>query len=135
MEIFGKLFGSKGMSKKDLIKNMVRKRVQNDPITKKLGIDVDALSDLELMGLPEATIVTIVETYCTMKRQANLPDEDIFEAIEAHRSMFGDTGTMPSSLTLPSYIKYRLGLEHSHGVPISTKFIDEAIEEAKKFFT
>lgn len=130
--IFGKLFG-KGMSKEELIKNLVRKRVQNDPIAKMLG-EVDELSELELLGLPEATIVTIVETYCMTKRQTNLHDEEIFEAIEAHRSMLGDSGKMPSPLTLSSYIKYRLGLEHSHGAPISNKFVDEAIEEAKKFF-
>lgn len=134
MRIFGKLFG-KGMSKEKLIKSLVRKRIQDDPFAKVLGIDVDALSDLELMGLPEATIVTIVETYYMMKHQENLPDEEIFEVIEAHRSiMSGDTGTMPSPLMLSSYIKYRLSLEHSHGVPISSKFVDEAIEEAKRFF-
>jgi len=133
MGIFKKLFDG-GMSKENLIKKLVRKRLQNDPIAKMLG-NVDDLSDLELMGLPEATIVTIIETYCTMKHQANLPDDEIFEAIEAHRSMFGDKGEMPSPLTLSSYIKYRLGIEHSHGAPISSKFIDEAIGETKRFFT
>jgi hypothetical protein len=131
--IFGKLFG-KGMSKEDLIKNLVRKRIQNDPIAKMLG-NVDDLPDSVLMGLPEATIVTIVETYCVMKQQANLPDEVILEAIEAHRSTFGDTGTIPSLPTLSSYIKYRLSLEHPHGASISNTFVDKAIDEAKKFFT
>ena len=117
----------------ELIKNLVKKRVQNDPIASTLG-DIDSLSETMLMGLPEATIMTIVETYCMMKRQGNLPDEEIFEAIEAHRSMLGDTGTIPSPLTLSSYIKYRLGLEHSHGAPLRSKFVDKAIEEAKRFF-
>ena len=48
--------------------------------------------------------------------------------------MFGDAGIMPSPLTLSTYIKYRLSLEHSHGIPISDEFVDEAIEEAKGFF-
>jgi hypothetical protein len=63
-----------------------------------------------------------------------MSDQEIFEAIEAHRSMFDDKGIMPSPLTLSSYIKYRLEVEHSHGVPISSEFIDEAIDIASGVF-
>ncbi len=121
------------MSKEVLIKNLLRKRIQNDPIAKMLG-NVDDLSTVQLMSLPEATIVTIVETYYMMKRQSNSTDEGILEAVEEHRSMFGDKGTMPSPLTLSSYIKYRLNIEHSQGILINSKFVDEAIEEAIKCF-
>lgn len=131
MGILGRLFG-RGVSKEKLIRNLARKRVQSDPTL--ADVDVDGIGSVLLMGLPEATIVCIVETYWIMKRQGNLSDEEILEAIEAHRSMLGEAGTMPSPLKLSSYIKYRLSLEHSHGAPISIKFVDEAIEEANSVF-
>lgn len=80
------------------------------------------------MGLTEARIVTIVETYWQLGNQG-LSDKEIFEAIENHRAIMG-AGTIPSPLTLSTYIKYRVGLEHSGIAPISETFIDEAIKEA-----
>jgi hypothetical protein len=87
------------------------------------------------MGLPEATIVTIVESYCMMKDMTTKSDKEILESIERHRKiLFPESGPMPSPLTLSNYIKYRLNIEHSHGVPISNKFIDDAIEAANKVY-
>ena len=69
------------------------------------------------MGLPEATIVSIVETYWMMEHQTKFSDKEILEAIERHRQiLFPESGPMSSPLTLSNYIKYRLHIEHSHGV-------------------
>ena len=95
--------------------------------------NINSLSESVLMGLPEATIVTIVETYWQLKGQG-VSEEEILEKIENHRASLGDSGTLPSQLTLSNYIKYRLKLEHSQGAPISSAFIDEAIQEANEAF-
>lgn len=124
--------GPVNLNKIELIKNLAKMRVQNDPIASMLG-NIDSLSETMLMGLPEATIVTIVETYWQLRNQ-ELSDKEILEAIENHRASFGDAGTLPSQLTLSNYIKYRVRLEHSHGAPISDNFIDEAIQEATETF-
>jgi hypothetical protein len=132
-EGLGTLFHGVSANKIELIRNLVKNRIQNDPIASMLG-DIDSLSETELMGLPEATLVTIVETYWQLKNQG-LSDEEILEAIERHRASFLDSGKLPSQLTLSNYIKYRIGLEHSHGIPISDDFIEEAIKQATKAFT
>lgn len=124
--------GTTNAEKIELIKTLAKKRVQNDPIASMLG-DIDELSKTMLMGLPEATIVTIVETWAILKIQG-VREEDILKRIEAHRASFGDYGDLPKPLTLENYIKYRLDLEHRHGAHISEEFIDYAIEVAKQQF-
>jgi len=116
----------------ELIRNLTKKRVENDPIASMLG-DIDSLPETMLMGLPEATIVTIVETWAILRKQG-MGEEEILRRIEDYRASFGDYGDLPKPLTLQNYIKYRLGLEHAHGAPISEEFIDYAIEAAKQTF-
>ena len=129
----------------ELIRNLAKTRVQNDPVASMSGDvasilrDIDSLPEIELMGLPEATIITIVKTYWQLKTEG-LSDEKIFEAIENHRARFDDdTAILPSQLTLSNYIKYRVRLEH-HGdsiirdnlIDISDDFVDEAIKETRR---
>jgi len=87
------------------------------------------------MGLPEGTIVSIVETFWVMKSQTNASDKEILEAIERHRkTLFPESDSVPSPLTLSNYIKHRLNVEHLHGVPISNKFVDECIRKANEAY-
>jgi hypothetical protein len=126
--------------KLSLIRQLIKIRVQNDQLLKKKyeGKDVPKVDDfpeIVLMGLPEGTIVSIVETFWMMKGQTNASDKEILEAIERHRkTLFPESGSMPSPLTLSNYIKYRLVVEHPHGVPISNEFVDDAIEAANKAY-
>jgi len=126
--------GAPSSNKIKLIKNLAKKRFQNDPIAQAFSVVeyIDGLPDTKLMGLPEATIVTIVETYWQLRDQG-LSDKEVLEAIENHRAIIG-AGTIPSPLTLSTYIKYRVGLEHSGIAPISETFIDEAIKEATAYY-
>ena len=135
MGLFSKLFGG-DVDKDELIRELTKLRVKNDPMPSMMGFDesmVDQLSELQLAGLPEGTIVTIVETWSQLIKKG-IPEEEILMRIEDHRSSFGDYGEMPSPLTLSSYIKYRLDLEHQDGAPISEDFIDNAIKVSKKAF-
>ena len=140
-EVISTPLGSVSLDKIELIRNLVKRRVQSDPATSmswdvaSIVGDIESFSEIELMGLPEATIVTIIETYWQYRTQRR-SDKEIFEAIENFRSRFDDdTGTLPSQLNLSNYIKYRLRLEHYSSPTISDNFIDDAIKEATRAFT
>jgi hypothetical protein len=126
--------------KVSLIRQLIKIRVQSDPILKKKyeGRNVpsiDELPEMVLLGLPEATIVSIVESYWMYKDMSTKSDKEILEAIERHRKkLFPESGPMPSPLTLSNYIKYRLNLEHSQGVPISNEFINDSIKKANEAY-
>ena len=126
--------------KMKLIRSLLKKRIYSDPYLKQRYIneDVPRIEDIPetaLIGLPEGTIVTIVETYWMKKKSSSLSDKEILEGFERLRkNVFPRSGRMPSPLTLSNHIKYRLKIEHSEGHPLSDKFIDEAIEEANKAY-
>lgn len=151
-------------AKEDLIKNLLKKRIMksdtiDDP--EDFARWVDTLTTEYIMGVPEALIITIVETYALLiGKEWN--HYDILSWIEDHRSKiiagkpaikakrwdseedlkalrdsgcpFGK-GNPSIPKTLAGYIKYRTALEHDNqpGVPITNKSIDETIEKALKF--
>lgn len=122
-------------NKADLIRQLAKARVKGDSAAKLFGVtpeSIDQLPLVELMGLPEATVVTIAETYSQMKSQG-LPDTEILNLIEAHRSMIG-SGSVPNPLTLPSYVEYRIKLEYRDVAPISERHIEQSLTEALRFF-
>ncbi|MGE0558104.1 MAG: hypothetical protein AB7E73_15700 [Burkholderiales bacterium] len=124
------------IDKNELIKELIQRRVRGDPVAKSMGFTartIDSLSDLQLAGTPEATIVTIVETWVLLRR-AGARDADIFSRIEDHRSHVFPRGQMPTPLNLITYIKYRLILEHSRGAPMPEVFVDSAIETAMQAY-
>ena len=137
------------LKKEKLIKELAKKRIPEST-----GIDVDNLSIFDLMGLPEASIVTMVGTYCTMKYYEKIPDNKIIEKMQALRISTDDFGR-PSSKenfltamedfkstfnnanippSLKDYIKYRLDTEYPFTVLPDTLFINEAIEKSKIIF-
>ncbi len=138
MGLLTKILGG-GVDKNALIKNLIMYRVQSDPIlaSKYSNINeeiVNSLSRLKLLGFPEATIVTIVETWSNLSKKG-VPEDEILYKIEQHRSRFSSGGHLPFPLNLESYIKYRLNIEHSSGVPIGDNFITKAIEAARTAYS
>lgn len=119
--------------KLQLIRALLKKRAEKSFVARLLG-NVESLfeySDVELMGSPEATVVTIVETYLELHHQG-VPDDEIFEAIERHRQTTG-RGQLPKPLNLDSYIKYRLRIEHRSRKRMNNEEIDFAIFAARNF--
>lgn len=130
MGFFSSLFGGGGPSKNDVIRSLAKTRLRL------LGIDdgpIDSLGMLQLAGLPESTIATIVESYGALKKRGE-SDEEIFLRIESHRAQIG-SGDIPEPLTLESYVQYRIDVEHSHGaVPIDEGFITAAVRICREHF-
>ena len=135
MGFWKSLFGDRRPSKNDLIRGLAKQRVREDPSASAMGFNenmVDSLGIMQLAGLPESTIVTIVETYAALKKHG-VSDSEIFARIEAHRSSIGG-GEIQNTLSLESYIQYRIELEHSHGAQISEEFVAEAISVCRQHF-
>lgn len=126
------LFGGGKSSKEELIKELAKERIKTDPLAESMGFSedmIDSLGTMELMGIPEAAIVTIIETYA-LSLNSGAPEDATLNHIENQRSQLG-SGPMPVPLNLESYIKYRIKIEHSHGAPISEEFINKAIATAR----
>ena len=126
---------SRQQSKTDLIRSLLKARLRDDPVAKIAGVSpetVDQQSDEDVLGAPEATIVTIVESYIQLSR-LGFPEPEILRRIEKHRSMIG-SDTMPSPLTLRNYIRYRVSLEYAHTAPVSDASLDSSISAALEYF-
>ncbi len=135
MGLFSKIFGGGKFSREALIKRLAKERVKNDPLAVTMGFNesmIDSLGTMELMGIPEAAIVTIIETYA-LSLKSGAPEEAVLHHIENHRSQIG-SGSMPEPLNLVNYIKYRLEIEHGHGAPISEHFIAHAIKSTRQHY-
>lgn len=124
----------------NLIRTLLKQRIYSDPLLKNQYMSgnvpkVESLPEIVLLGLPEGTIVTIVETYFAKKKDSSPSDEVVLYSIEKHRKiLFPESRIMPTPLTLSSYIKYRLKIEHPHGVGITNESIDAAIKRATEVF-
>lgn len=135
MGLWSSMFGGGRPSKNDLIRALAKQRVRKDPTASAMGFNeqmVDSLGTMQLAGLPESTIATIVETYAMLKKHG-AADHEIFARIEAHRSSIG-SGKTPNPLDLESYTQYRVELEHSDGAPISEEHVTEAVHVCRQHF-
>ena len=66
-------------SKIDLIRNLLKARLSSDPTARLAGITpelVDEQSDKDILGTPEATVVTIVESFIQLHR-LGFPESEI----------------------------------------------------------
>ena len=73
--------------------------------------ELSRLSHARLARLPEATIVTVVRGWFELKADGH-SDADILREIEGRRQKEYGEESLPGDLTLESYARYRLRLEH-----------------------
>ena len=94
-------------------------------------IGIRKMSELELMGTPEATAVTIVQTFDLAKRDGT-DDPIILKKIEAHR---GDTTSdFDAKMSLQAYLEYRINLEHEKQGQDFSNFISTWISISREYF-
>ena len=135
MGFFDKMFGQRP-SKMQLIRALLKTRLAADPMARGAGVTpsaVDAESDAAISGTPEATIVAIVETYTSLKRQG-ISDQDALHRIEEHRSIIG-SADLPIPLTLLTYVRHRILIEYTASAPVSDASIERSVQEARRFFS
>jgi len=73
--------------------------------------EIARLSNGQLARLPEATLVTVVRGWFELKADGH-SDADILREIEGRREKAFGEEPLPGDLTLESYARYRLRLEH-----------------------
>lgn len=118
--MFDFLFG--GKKKIELIRELVEQRMRDHGFTDiDSRLKVKELGNMELMGTPEAAIVTIIETVITAQRRGMLLGQILLE-LESHRKSLGhnpsdfneilDMARGPSAGdAVPFYAFYRINIE------------------------
>lgn len=116
--------------KEQLIRRLLKARLARDPSGSKTGHGpafADTVNSLVLMGLPEATIVTCVESWAQMKKQG-LSDVVVAQRISAFRG-----GSQVGS-GVADVIRARVLAEHGHSTFLPADHIDLCIQEARKVY-
>jgi hypothetical protein len=124
--LFSKLFGMAD-GKVNLIRALLRQRIAIDPTAKRLGQTpafADEMPTMMLMGLPEATIVTCVESWAQMRGQ-RVPDAEIARRIASFR------GGAPGATTVEDVIRYRVQAEHGQSGFLPAEHVEWCIREAR----
>ena len=150
MGFFSKLFDReedefaplKKMSVAQLIGYLGVWRIEKYPLGKNLGISretVVAISVPEIYALPEATIVSIVQQYDSVHKKCVITNKDVTESeilrvVEEVRCLKEPRGQLPDPLTLPSFIKYRLAMEHPDATSVADVFIEFDVAMAQGYF-
>lgn len=96
---------------------------------------IDATPIESIIGTPEGTLVVIVETFVSLANQG-YGQEAALHAIEDYRKMFGESlSPLPEPLTLKSYVRARIAIEHTQGVPMTDDLIRYGIQNAIDLFS
>ena len=98
---------------------------------RRLFVNPAKVDDLVVMGTPEGTIATIVETYLVMRKRG-ASDAEIFSSIEDFRHPKGE---VPENVQIAGYVTYRVRLEHGSGGGITDSEILRAIKISIEFVT
>lgn len=136
MGIFSSLFGRKPDTKEALIRAIAALRIRTDPASKMLGYNERMLDDLSLEQiymLPEASIVTMVETFVGFRRKG-VPARQAIEAIEQFRSQTFRKLPLPLPNSFFDFVAARIHLEHRSGAQLDEEFIDNAVHTSAKVF-
>lgn len=82
-----------------LIRKLLKKRIESNlklNANKPPDFDVNTFPETILIGLPEATLVYIVESYWMLKNYSQMLDNAIFSVIDEHRNKTPDEETILS---------------------------------------
>jgi hypothetical protein len=126
MGFFTRLMGVSA-EKEQLMRRLLKARVARDPSARAMGQGpefADSVNSLVLMGLPEATIVTCVESWAQLRGQG-LSEPAIAQKIAAFRggSSFGGG--------VVDVIRARVLGEHGHSGFLPADHVDWCIKEAR----
>jgi hypothetical protein len=106
-----------------LIRRLIEERMKGS-LFARWFLNVGDADDVTLMGTPEATIVTIVETYHVLREQG-ASAASALSAIEEHRSIRSPRSSQIGS-DLEAYVRSRVRLEHRSGKQLSDRDISRA---------
>ncbi len=114
-------------SKDDLIRRLLKRRIAEDPNARALGQTpdfADGIDTFQLMGLPEGTIVTCVETWATAAKQG-VSEDDIARRIADYR------GAPYASGGVEALIRTLVQGEHGNASYLPSTHVEWCIREAR----
>lgn len=116
--------------KEQLIRRLLKVRVTRDPFASAMGQGpefADSVNSLILMGLPEATIVTCVESWAQLKARG-LSESAIAQKMAVFREGSSFDGDMVE------FIRTHVLSKHGHGGFLPADHIDWCIKEARAVY-
>lgn len=116
--------------KENLIRRLLRERIEDDPSAAEFGQDASFAGKMPvtmLLGMPEATIVTCVESWAELKKQG-IKNAEIAKRIAAFRRVPTD------KKTVNAVIMQIVIAEHGHGGYLPVPHITYCIVEAQKVY-
>lgn len=137
------------VDKEALIRRLLKHRIDSDPNARALGqaqAIADGLDAFQLLALPEATIVTCVETWAVLARRGCGEDE-VVRRIGEFRGLplSGDPrvaafimggfdaalGHVPTPRGVEALIRSLMSIEHSNSAKLTDAHVDWCIREAR----
>jgi hypothetical protein len=115
------LFG--GKHKLELIRELLEQRMRDSGYDDmEYRLQIKELSNTQLIGTPEGTLVTIIDTVVKLQRKGAMLGQTL-TSIENHRSRIGtepstfeeilDIASGPEAgMSVPLYCQYRMEIEH-----------------------
>jgi hypothetical protein len=142
--MFDFLFG--GEKKLSLIRELLEQRMRRAGFDQmEYRLEVKRLGKIQILGTPEAAVVTIVETLIKMVKQ-EVPAFQIIESIENHRKNLGHNASEFREIiniaksedfgpSLFQYCRYRMSLEHNSLLtPLEVDYVaSNAFEEIRQW--
>lgn len=122
-------------SKVALAREWAKERARRDlgPAAAEIVPLVDSLPMAQVMGLPEYTVITIVETYADLTKR-KIPPGEILARIETHRSSIGHLHVrLPDRAELEVYVFSRVSAEHADA-EIGQDWIDLLVARSRERF-
>ncbi|GAI07064.1 unnamed protein product [marine sediment metagenome] len=115
--------------------NVLSKRLKGTPLE---GLKLSNLSTLEIMSLPEASVIAYTDWYYCNKKERRLDDKENFKKIIEIRKVFqseeiNEKLSQVLKETTPSLVEFiKMSVEAEHEVPILSESIEGLISEYKK---
>ncbi|HTQ30118.1 MAG TPA: hypothetical protein VMI53_02820 [Opitutaceae bacterium] len=125
-----------------LIKRLIRLRCDHSlearEVFATMGTNLEDFDDTIVLGMPEASIMSIVEQYLTGREFGATDDIAIPFLNQSHATLLSLAGLNLPEVTPPysleRYLVHYLEHIHSHGVPVDPSFVPIAIREVKAFY-
>lgn len=116
--------------KENLMRRLLKERIKSDSSASSHGQGpeyADSVSTMMLIGLPEATIVTCVETWANFNRQGR-SEQEAAAAIAQHRRVSSASGGVVE------VIQRIMKSEHGHSGFMTPEHVDYCIRESRREF-
>ncbi len=134
----------KMLKSKEMVEMVKKILEKTDVLSKRLkgtvleGLKPSSLSTLEMMSLPEASVIGYTDMYYCFNKEMGLDDEENFKKIVEFRKIFQNKEVNEKlgqvlKETVPSLVGFiKMSVEAEHEVPISSEIIEELVSEYKK---